>query len=214
MSYKNKLQLGLTVELVVLEGEYEGTYRTRIEEVGERILAVGAPYEHGEVVPLREETKIKLTFWDESAAYSFKGKIMQRVAVPVPIFILELPDSIDKVQRRNFVRVPAVFPVTFRMVTREGLSDIHKAMMLDLSGGGMRFSTKERVENKSILYAHLTLPNGELQTPVRVCRAEWMENTQRYRISVEFHDLSERERDKIIRCVFDIQRAMRKKGLV
>jgi len=214
LSYKNKLQLGLTVELVVLEGEYEGTYRTRIEEVGERILAVGAPYENGEVVPLREETKIKLKFWDESAAYSFKGKIMQRVAVPVPIFILELPDSIDKVQRRNFVRVPAVFPITFRMVTREGLSDVHKAMMLNLSGGGMRFSTKERVENKSILYAHLTLPNGEVQTPVRVCRAEWMENTKRYRISVEFHDLSERERDKIIRCVFDIQRAMRKKGLV
>lgn len=214
MSYKNKLQLGLTVELVVLEGDYEGKYRTRIEEVGERILAVGAPYAHGEVVPLREGTKIKLTFWDETAAYSFEGKIMQRVAVPVPIFILELPDSIDKVQRRNFVRVPAVFPITFRMVTREGLSDVHKAMMLDLSGGGMRFSTKERVENKSILYAHLNLPNGEVQTPVRVCRAEWMESTKRYRISVEFHDLSERERDKIIRCVFDIQRAMRKKGLV
>ena len=214
MSYKNKLQLGLTVQLVVLEGDYEGKYRTRIEEVGERILAVGAPYAHGEVVPLREGTKIKLTFWDETAAYSFEGKIMQRVAVPVPIFILELPDSIDKVQRRNFVRVPAVFPITFRIVTREGLSDVHKAMMLNLSGGGMRFSTKERVENKSILYAHLNLPNGEVQTPVRVCRAEWMENTKRYRISVEFHDLSERERDKIIRCVFDIQRAMRKKGLV
>lgn len=200
--------------MVVPEGEYEGKYRTRIEEVGEKIVSVGAPYDQGEIVPLREGTKIQIIFWDETAAYSFEAVIMQRIAVPVPIFILELPHSVQKVQRRNFVRVPAVFPVSFQLVTREGLSDTQKAMMLDLSGGGMRFSTKERVEDKSILYVHLTLPNGEMKTPVRVCRVEWMENANRYRTSVEFHDLSERERDKIIRCVFDIQRAMRKKGLV
>lgn len=214
MSYKKKLLHGLAVELIALEGEYEGRYRTRIEEVGERLLLVGAPFDHGELVPLREGTKVKLTFWDEAAAYSFEGKIMQRIAVPVPMFVLELPDTIAKVQRRNFVRVSASFPVTFRMVTREGLSDLHKATMVDLSGGGMRFTTKERVENRSLLYAQISLPNGDLQTPVRVIRVERIEETKLYSVSTEFHEISERERDRIIRCVFDIQRAMRKKGLV
>ncbi|TGE32631.1 flagellar brake domain-containing protein [Desulfosporosinus sp. Sb-LF] len=214
MSYKKKLLLGLKVELSVPEGEYVGTYRTRIEEVGEKILAVGAPYEHGELVPLREGTKVKLTFWDEVAAYSFVGRIMQRIAVPIPMLVLELPDSVAKVQRRSFVRVPAMYPVTFRSVTREGLSDLHKGTMLDISGGGIRFLTEERVENKSLLYVQIALPNGDLQTPVRVCRAEKVEDSKRYTVSVEFHDLPERERDKVIRCVFDIQRAMRKKGLV
>lgn len=214
MSYKKKLLHGLAVELIALEGEYEGHYRTRIEEVGERLLSVGAPFERGELVPLREGTKVKLIFWDKAAVYSFEGKIMQRIAVPVPIFILELPDTVEKVQRRDFVRVAALFPVTFRMVTREGLSDLYQATMVDLSGGGMCFSTQERVENKSLLYVHLTLPNGELQTPVRVCRVVNIEDTKRYNVSVQFHEISERERDKIIRCVFDIQRAMRKKGLV
>jgi c-di-GMP-binding flagellar brake protein YcgR len=214
LSYKKKLLLGLAVELVVSEGEYEGKYRTRIEEVGERIIAVGAPFNHGEVVPLREGTKVKLTFWDEAAAYSFEGKIMQRIAVPIPMFVLELPDSVDKVQRRDFVRVPALYPVSFRSVTKEGLSDLQKGTMIDLSGGGMRFLTKERVENKSLLYVLLTLPKGDLKTPVRVCRAEKIEDSKQYTVSVEFHDISERERDQIIRCVFDIQRVMRKKGLV
>lgn len=212
--YKKKLIIGLAVELVVMEGEYVGKYRTRIEEVGERILAVGAPFDHGEVVPLREGTKVKLTFWDEAAAYSFEGKIMQRIAVPIPMFILELPDSVDKVQRRNFVRVPAFYPTAFRSVTKEGLSDLQKGTMLDISGGGMRFLTKDRVENQSLLYVHITLPKGELKTPVRVCRVENMDDSKHYRVSVEFHDISERERDQIIHCVFDIQRALRKKGLV
>jgi len=214
MSYKKKLSMGLGVELAVLEGEYEGHYKTRIEEVGERLLSVGVPFDHGELVPVREGTKVKITFWDETAVYSFEGKIMQRIAVPVPIFVLVLPDKVDKVQRRDFVRVPASFPITFRMVTREGLSDLFKAVMLDLSGGGMRFSTKERIENKSLLFVQLSLPNGEIQTPVSVCRVESIENTKQYSVSVKFHEISERERDKIIRCVFDIQRAMRKKGLV
>lgn len=214
MSYKKKLLHGLAVELAVLEGEYQGNYRTKIEEVGERLLSVGVPFEHGELVPVREGTKVKITFCDETAVYSFEGSIMQRIAVPVPILVLVLPDTVEKVQRRHFVRVPASFPVSFRMVTREGLSDLYKAIMLDLSGGGMRFSTKEFVENKALLYAQFSLPNGEIQTPVRVCRVVRIEDTKKYSISVEFHEISERERDKIIRCVFDIQRAMRKKGLV
>lgn len=214
MPYRNKLSPGHTVELVVSEGEYVGKYRTRIEEVGQKLLMVGAPYDKGEIVPLREGMKIKVTFWDEVAAYSFDGKIMQRIAVPIPMFVLELPNSVAKVQRRSFVRVPAFFSVSFRKVTKEGLSDLIKAMMLDLSGGGMRFTTQEYVENKSLLYAQIGLPNGELQTPVRVCRAEKIEDSKRYSVSVEFHDLSERDRDRIIRCVFDLQRAMRKKGLV
>ncbi len=214
LSYKKKLLVRLAVDLDVPEGEYEGRYRTRIEEVGERNLSVGAPFENGGVVSLRKGTKLKLTFYDETGAYSFQTQIMQRIEVPVTMFVLELPDSVTKVQRRSFVRVPAMYPVTFRSVTNEGLSDFHKARMLDLSGGGIRFQTAVRVEKKSLLYTQLTLPDGDLQTPVRVCRAEKIEDSKEYMVSVEFHDLLERERDRIIRCVFEIQRNIRNKGLI
>jgi c-di-GMP-binding flagellar brake protein YcgR len=211
-----KIVPGLVVELVVLEGEYEGKYRTRIEEVGDRVLSIGAPIAHGEVVPLRKGTKVKIIFWDEVSAYSFVATIMQRIAVPIHMFVLELPDSILKVQRRNFVRVPALYPITFQTVTKEGLSESKKGTMQDISGGGVRFLTEEPVENRSLLYAQLELPNGDLQTPVRVCRSDKVEDSkpQRYCISVEFHEIPERDRDRVIRIVFDIQRALRKKGLV
>ena len=211
---KKKLILGLAVELNVSEGEYKGKYRTRIEAVGESILVVGAPFKEREVVPLREGTKVTLTFWDESAAYSFEGKILQRIAVPIPMLVLELPRSVAKVQRRNFVRVPALYPLSFRSVTKEGLSDTQQGTLLDLSGGGMRFLTKNHLESNALLFVQLSLPKGDLQTPVRVCRAVKIEDSNRYTVSVEFHDISERERDQIISCVFDIQRIMRKKGLL
>lgn len=216
MGYKSKLFQGQVVELAVSEGEYQGRYRTRIEEVGEKILSVGAPYEHGKVVPLREGTKMTITFWDKIAAYSFEAEIIQRTAVPFPVFVLEFFDSIQKVQRRNFVRVSVVYPITFQMVNQEGLSKIYEGTMLDLSGGGMRFTTKELVENNSLHYVQLALPNVDLQSFVRVCLVEVIEDSKPklYSVSVEYQDFSERERDQIIRFVFDKQRDMRQKGLI
>lgn len=212
--YKKKLFPGQAVELNVPDGDYKGKYRTRIDEVGEKLLSVVAPYVQGQVIPLREGTVIEVSFWDEISAYSFDAKIMQRIAVPIPVFVLELPENTRKVQRRNFVRVPAHYAIAFRSVTREGLSDRKKGHMLDLSGGGMRFQTNEKVEKNFLLYAELELPLGKIQTPARVCRAEKTEDGKGYDVSVEFYEISERERDRIIRCVFDIQRDMRKKGLI
>ncbi|SPF40830.1 PilZ domain protein [Candidatus Desulfosporosinus infrequens] len=211
LSYKKQLLIGLVMELVVSEGEYEGRYKTRIEDVRDGILFLGAPFERGEVISLREGTRIQLTYWDETAAYSFEGKVLRRIATPVPMFVVELPNSVTKVQRRSFVRVPALYPVTFQSVTKEGLSDFHKATMLDISGGGMRFYTEEQVESKALLYTHITLPNGDLHTPVRVCRVTKVEDSKRSIVAVEFHDLQERERDRIILCIFEIERAIRKK---
>jgi len=206
----------LVVDLVVPGGEYEGEYRTRIEEVGERTLSVGAPFIKGALIPLRIGTKLKLIFWDEVSAYSFSTKILQRIAVPIHMFVLEMPNSIAKFQRRNFVRVPALYPASFQTVSGEGLSDSFKGTMLDLSGGGIRFLTEEYVEDGSILYVQSELPNGDMQTQVRVIRTEKIEDSkpQRYCVATEFHEISERDRDRIIRFIFEIQRMMRKKGLV
>lgn len=214
MDYRKILIPGLSVDLVIPEGDLAGQYKTHLDEVGEKILSVFAPMSQGQVVPLREGTRAKIIFWDDVAAYAVETVIIQRIAVPVPVLVLELPSDIRRVQRRNFVRVPAFYPVTFRSVDRKGLSDTKKGTMLDLSGGGMRFQTGESVEMGAILLAYLDLPSGPMQSSARVCRVDKVPDSKQYSISVDFYQITERERDRIIRCVFDLQRSMRKKGLV
>jgi c-di-GMP-binding flagellar brake protein YcgR len=214
MSYQKKLVPGLAIEIHIQDGEYQGQYKTHVDEVGERMISVFAPNSQGGVIALREGTKVGLVFWDEVASYAMDTVIVQRIAVPVPVFVLEFPDDIQKIQRRNFVRVPAIYPISFRVIERAGLSDTKKGTMLDLSGGGMRFQTLEKLEMGAILHTFLELPTGEIRTAARVCRVEKVDDTKKFAISLDFYQISERERDQIIRCVFDIQRAMRKKGLV
>ncbi len=214
LSYKKKLFPGAAIELILPDGDYKGNYHTRVDEVGERLLSVAAPYLQGQVIPLREGTVLEAVYYDEVSSYSFDTRIIRRIAVPIPVFVLDFTDEIRKIQRRNYVRIPAFYPVSFRMVTKEGLSDPKNAHMLDLSGGGISFKTLEKLENKSLVYTMLKLPSGDLNTPARVCRVQKIDDTNAYSISAEFYEISERDRDRIIRCVFELQRTMRKKGLV
>jgi c-di-GMP-binding flagellar brake protein YcgR len=214
LSYRGKLVAGLAVDLHVLEGDYKGKYKTHVDEVGEKRVSIFAPSHMGEIVPLREGTRVEIVFWDEIASYAMETVIEQRIAVPVQIFVLEFPDDIRRVQRRNFVRVAAYYPVSFQVVERTGLSNMLKGNMLDLSGGGMRFQTSEKIEKDALIYTFFQLPTGEIKTPARVCRVEPIEDTRKSSVSVEFYQISDRERNRITRCVFDIQREMRKKGLV
>lgn len=201
------------VELVVWDGAYKGRFRSRVDEVGEKVLSVAAPYIDRQIIPLREGTELEVFFFDEISAYSFKAEIMQRIAVPIPIFVLEVKGQITKVQRRNYVRVPAFFPVSYRTVNRDGLSELKEGFMMDLSGGGMCFHTEEMVENQALLFTHLHLPNDEVQTPGKVRRVVFDKENKRYILSVQFYDISEKDRDKIVNCVFNIQRSMIQKGL-
>lgn len=214
MSYRKKLISGLFVELHVLEGEYKGHHKTHVDEVGQKRISVYAPQQHGTPIPFKEGTPVELIFWDDVASYAMDSVIVQRIAVPVPILVLEFPDDIRRIQRRNFVRVDAFYPITFQVVEKTGLSDLKKATMLDLSGGGMRFQLREKLEKGTILYALLELPSGKIGTPGRVCRVEPIEDTTKFSVSVDFYQISERDRDRIVHCVFQIQRDMRKKGLV
>ncbi|KLU60391.1 flagellar brake protein YcgR [Peptococcaceae bacterium CEB3] len=214
MSYTEKLKPGLAVELIITEGEYAGKYRTRIDEVGDRLVSVGAPYRDREVVPVREGTDVEIAFADELSAYSFAAKVSQRIALPVPILVLAVPGEIRRVQRRSFVRLPAFYPLAYRVVIQEGLSEPRVGRMLNLSGGGIRFRVNEEIEERALLYLYLQLPTGEIQTPAYVSRVEKEEDGTSYTVSAEFDEIPERERDRIIRCVFELQRTMRKKGLV
>lgn len=214
MLYQDKIFEGLSVEMIVHDGEYKGRYRTKVEEVGERILSVGVPVLEGQFIPLREGTEIQVIFSDQTSAYSFTSKIIRRIAVPIPTFIIEYPNRINKVQRRKFVRVPYVTTIKYQIIERNGFSEVKNGFMINLSGGGMLFKSNTPILLKSIIIIKVKLGDSEMEIPAMVIRCTLEEEKDTYMISAQFHEISEKVRDKIINYVFEIQREMRKKGLV
>lgn len=214
MLYEEKLYEGLSVELVIAKGEYQGRYRTRIEEIGTRILSIGVPVAQGQFIPLREGTELELIFANDICAYSFFTTIIKRIALPVPTFILEFPSKIHKIQRRKYVRVPVIRTIKYRVLDKAGISEEKEAYMFDLSGGGLLMTTTEKLEPATLILIQLMISSQNMEIPGTVIRAEKDEDKGVYKTSIEFHEITEKTRDQIIRHVFDIQREMRKKGLV
>lgn len=214
MRYEDKIFPGLSIEIIVREGEYQGRYRTKIEEVGIRILSIGVPVSRGQFIPLREGTRLEVFFTQDATAYTFSSVIIKRIALPIPTFIIEYPVKIDRIQRRQYVRIPIVMPFKFQIVEPEGLGQEKRGYTIDMSGGGVMFKYKERIPEKTLLIIYLKIEDEDMELPATVVRYTKETERNHYKICVEFKDISERTRDKIIRYLFNIQRQMREKGLV
>ncbi|NLM20978.1 MAG: pilus assembly protein PilZ [Peptococcaceae bacterium] len=218
MLYGNRIYEGMPIELEVSEGEYQGKYRTKIEEIGNNIISIGVPLVEGHFIPLREGTKLKVIFTDESAAYAFSSTIVKRITSPIPTFFIEAPKKIRKIQRRQHVRVPVVQDLTYRIVDEEvdGKEDDgeeKKGFTQDLSGGGLLLKCSEELSPKTKIKIKMLIDTVQLEIPAVVIRSV-KEDDNVYSVSVAFTDISERTRDKIIKYIFSIQREMLKKGLV
>ncbi|MDR3271366.1 MAG: flagellar brake protein [Peptococcaceae bacterium] len=214
MSYLKEAKPGSSMELIVAEGRYPGVYRTRFEEVGERIISFEAPFSRDVLVPLSEGTLVEIAFLAGQYIYRLKARIIQRIAVPIPLFVAEYLKDIEKNQRRNYVRIEAYFPLSYRIVKQNNVSEEMQASMLDLSGGGVRFRTRYETQDQDMLYMKLKLPRHELFLPAKVLRTDWIPGIGCWDISVEFLEINEKTRECIIREVFDIQRDLIKKGLL
>ena len=213
MLYEDKIYEGLSVEILVEDDPYHGRYRTRIEEVGKAIITIGVPFANGQYLPLREGTKIEVVFVDSILAYKFKSVLLKRYFAPVPTFVIEYPKFISKIQRRKYVRIPLVSQIKYQLIERGGLSEEKSGYLIDLSGGGLRFTSEEQFEPNDLILVTIKTYNEEINLPIKVIRIVREEN-KTYKISAEYQEMSEKVRDKIIAYIFEVQRELRRKGLM
>jgi c-di-GMP-binding flagellar brake protein YcgR len=213
--YADKIYEGLSIKIVVAEGEYQGSYRTKVEEVQEdSTLTIGVPIVEGQFIPLREGTSLEVTFSDAWSAYSFNSVILNRFSEPIPTFIIKYPEKINKIQRRKFVRIPVVRPLKYKVYQEQEDGEEKIGSMKDLSGGGLRFQSREDLPLKTKLEIRTNMDAEDLEVPGLVIRCIKDEDTDLFNISIEFQDISEKTRDQIVGYVFKIQREMRRKGLI
>ena len=102
-----------TVEVeVVSEKEYEGTYLCKIEDIeNKKELHISLPIEKGNIIPLRVGTHVIINITEKDGVYSFGENIIRRVTTPYPHFIINYPKKINRIQRRNYVRMLLNVPV-------------------------------------------------------------------------------------------------------
>lgn len=209
-----------TLFLQVASSDEEETkieYKSRIADIAEDRMLIE--------IPLNEKTGKykKLYLGDELSAYflsdggvknyfsthvlGFKEEVIRLIAIENPE-----PESITKVQRRTFLRVAAELELAIKFSNVRFL-----AMTDDVGGGGISFITDGKWQLKSgdILDCWLLLPykNGTVDHAnfrPEIVRVKQLESG-RNQVMAKFSEISDGERQKIIRYCFERQLEFRKR---
>jgi c-di-GMP-binding flagellar brake protein YcgR len=178
-------------------------------------LVVGAPSEGGYEVRIPPGTRISVQLPQADGIRSFDAEVRRRAERPSPSLHLTWPEKIERIQRRNYVRVDVMVRV---VVTPEDRPNRPlSGSTTNLSAGGARIVLPELLTAGTVLTVHLHLPDaGVRECTARVIRSGETEGARAalaYWSAVEFVKITENVRKDITKYVFDIQREQLRRGL-
>ena len=196
-------------------------------------------------MPLRIDDIYELQFVTRSGLYRCKGKVLRRTKTSNNMAVAEVKfiSALEKYQRRQFYRMNCIIPLEYSILT-EVQKDLYKekkkclsleqkleidkkmenqeieyskGIMLDISGGGMRFNSSLQQETGDILLLQPALPETvRKKVPMLlgyVISSKRIPNKEPvlYDNRIEFVEISSAEQEHIITYIFKEERDRRKR---
>lgn len=130
----------------------------------------------------------------ESEAVGFVTTVKEIAKAPLKLYFVAFPDRVESVNLRKSLRLTVFFPAEIRAKKpAEQGADVHllQAMVLNISGGGCFFTTKNATEPFPEVNLSFSLPGEKL---VHSVRAEVLHSTPRKAITgqrVKFAEIVE-----------------------
>ena len=189
-------------------------YKTRVQDSNSKNLVISVPVIGGVYLTLRTGEEIDLIYYDDKAnIFNFKSKIINRIVENgVPYYSITLPYNVKKIQRRNYVRVDTVQVINdirkYDEKTKSLENKVSNGLLLDLSGGGMRIKSRDKLNKNDIIIAKIGNVKEEISIKGKIIRVD-IADDKKYIYGISFLDLDNRTRERIIGTVFTIMRKQR-----
>ncbi len=206
---------------------------------------IAVPTYQGRLIPLRLDDTYELQFVTSKGLFRCKGKVLNRSKTSNNIAVAEVKftSALEKYQRRQFYRMNCIVPMIFSVLT-EVQKDLYKkkkrcltleqkleldqkiknqeivfskGVMLDISGGGMRFNSETKQKSGDILLLQPALPETLMKRlPLLLgyvisCRRIPNREPLLYDNRIEFIEISSAEQELIITYIFKEERDRRKR---
>ncbi|NLP47001.1 MAG: hypothetical protein GX347_08200 [Epulopiscium sp.] len=211
------VNIGDKINIYSLESSQEIQQQFYVSQVDQIIdddhIRILAPIQKGVIVPLRLYQQYQFIFYANSSLIGCKGMVIKRSKKNnLHFMVMRLIKPFYKVQRRAFYRLECVLPFTYIWGSQQ-VSGIIK----DISGGGIRFISDQKIDCGDQITCFITLPTDEIFViKSKVLSKEKIDVNQfSYEYRVKFIDVDIKDQDKIIQYIFEEQRKRRsqEKGL-
>ena len=221
-----------------IEGERgEDSHRVYASSVSEIIsedtLEILMPMEKSKLILLPIDGKYNLIFYGENGLYECDARIVDRYkSNNVYILVVELISNLRKYQRREYYRFSCAIEMTSRVLEASELEamdrgvlkpdmlehsePLKQSIIVDISGGGLRFLSTQKYEKDDTLYIGYHLMIGgekkKFESTGKVLSIRKSENRPGvWEHRVQFCHMDEKEREQIIKYIFEEERKSRRK---
>lgn len=211
------------------------TYHSQLNDIlSEDRLEITMPIEKTKLVLLSLDAEYELYFYASGGTmYNCRVRVTDRYkSKNIYLLAVDLITDLCKYQRREYYRLACSIDMLSRLKTEEELEAearekiavikhdpdgpaLKKGMIVDISGGGCRFVTAEEYEKGDEIYMEFKLSTrrgaSKFKASARVLTTAGIENRKgEYEVRAQFHGLNAKEREEIIKFIFEEDRKSRK----
>ncbi|SCY58348.1 flagellar brake protein [Butyrivibrio sp. INlla14] len=194
-------------------------------------IEVLMPYEKGRLVLLPVDGEYSLCFYSQKGLFQCFSRIVDRYRSDnMYILVLDLTSELSKLQRREYYRFSCALELKSRLCTKEELEayemnrkylvdpgeSLQKSVVVDISGGGLRFVANFRYEEGNTIYCAYRLPGNvndkEYEMICNVLKVNELESRPGlFEHRIQYIVIDESSREDIIHFIFEEERKIRKK---
>lgn len=235
----NIITLGDKIELQEMEHSIATTpdqpkkiYNSTVHDIlSEDTLEITMPMEQTKLILLPVDQEYDLVFYGNTGLFQCFARIIDRYkSNNVYILRIELTSNLRKYQRREYYRFACALEMCSRNLEEEEIQAVEddaaymlqpglplrRSVIVDISGGGLRFISVQKYEPGSLIYCsyHLIKDGQRKQYEVigRVLAVNELQNRPgTYEHRVQYHNMDVNVREEIIRFIFEEERKSRKK---
>lgn len=214
------------------DGNEKKVYISKVYDIlSEDTMEILMPMEQTKLILLPVDSVYDLIIYQESGLYQCLARVIDRYkSNNVFILVVELVSNLRKYQRREYYRFSCALEMCARNLQEEELEAVEQnlpytltpglplkqSIIVDISGGGLRFLSSQRYEPGSMLYITYNLQKGiekkKYEIIGKVLSVKELENRKgTFEHRVQYYDMNSKIREEIIKYIFEEERKNRRK---
>lgn len=215
------LKVGDKIELLRIDSlQNKISYPSQVLDIlDDDILEIRGPLHKNYFVFVSRKEKIRIIFVvKDKGKYQFDAEILNINYEGVYSLKIRRISEITKHQLRKYFRFDVSIPVKkYFTIIEDNEEKIleENCRTKDISGGGMKLYTNYQHNVGDIITCEFEVDKHLITTKAKVVRVEEVDTFEfDFALGVEFKDIEERNRDRIIKFIFTKQRELIEKGMI
>ncbi|MCM1185466.1 MAG: flagellar brake protein [Lachnoclostridium sp.] len=232
----NRVELSaVDTELNMNPQENQKIYYSKVYNIlSEDTMEIYMPMEQTKLILLPVDGEYNMVLYTEEHGLfqSFVRIIDRYKSNNVYILVVELTSNLRKYQRREYYRFSCALEMCSRNLEEDEVQAIEqkspyilqptlplkRSVIVDISGGGLRFMSTQRYEPGSLIYCSYYLARGKESKQYEVVGKvldvkELAHRPGTFEHRVQYYDLDVKTREEIIKFIFEEERKERRKDL-